>query len=60
VLNENPAFKARGFWYDNHEQHITWSELRAVRLAIESFLSQLRGRDVLLHEDNKTVIATLN
>jgi hypothetical protein len=30
-----------------------------VRLAIESFLLQLRGRNVLLHEDNTAVVATL-
>jgi hypothetical protein len=31
-----------------------------VRLAIESFLPQLRGRNVLLHEDNTAVVATLS
>jgi hypothetical protein len=30
-----------------------------VRLAIESFLPQLRGRNVLLHKDNTAVVATL-
>jgi hypothetical protein len=61
VLNYNPAYKARGFWYDNdRQQHITWKELRAVRLAIDSFLPQLRGRHVLLHEDNTTVVARLS
>jgi len=61
VLNDNPAYQARGFWYDDdRQQHITWKELRAVRLAIESFLPQLRGRHVLLHEDNTAVVATLS
>jgi hypothetical protein len=60
VLNENPAFQARGSWSDNdREHHITWKELRAVRLAIKSYLPQLRGRDALLHEDNTAVVATL-
>jgi hypothetical protein len=31
-----------------------------VRLAIESFLPQIRGRHVLLHEDNTAVVATLS
>jgi hypothetical protein len=31
-----------------------------VRLAIESFLPQLRGRKVILHEDNTAVVATLS
>jgi hypothetical protein len=30
-----------------------------VRVAIESFLPHLRGRNVLLHEDNTAVVATL-
>jgi riboflavin biosynthesis pyrimidine reductase len=29
VLNENPAFQARGFWHDDDRyQHITWKERR--------------------------------
>jgi hypothetical protein len=59
VLNDNPNFHARGFWYDDdRQQHITWNELRAVRLAIESFLPQLRERNVLIHEDKAVVVAT--
>jgi hypothetical protein len=53
ALNDNPNFRARGFLYDDdRHQQITWKELRAVRLAIESFLPHLRGRNDLLHEDN--------
>jgi hypothetical protein len=49
VLSDNPAYQARGFWYDDdRRQHITWKELRTVRPAIESFLPQQRGRNVLL------------
>jgi hypothetical protein len=59
VQNENLAFQARGFWYDDdRKQYITWKELRDVRLAIESFLPQLRGRNVLLQEDSTAVVAT--
>eukprot|EP00873_Tetraselmis_striata_P017362 jgi/Tetstr1/437626/TSEL_026293.t1 len=60
VLNNNSAYQARGFWYeDDRAHHITWKELRAVRHAVESFLPQLRGRHVLLHEDNTAVVAAL-
>eukprot|EP00873_Tetraselmis_striata_P033139 jgi/Tetstr1/453403/TSEL_040385.t1 len=60
VLNNNSAYQARGFWYeDDRSHHITWKELRAVRHAVESFLPQLRGRRVLLHEDNTAVVAAL-
>eukprot|EP00873_Tetraselmis_striata_P014402 jgi/Tetstr1/434666/TSEL_023757.t1 len=41
VLNNNNAYDARGFWYeDDRAHHITWKELRAVRHAVESFLPQ--------------------
>jgi hypothetical protein len=53
VLNDDSNYQARGFWSASDRlQHITWKELRAVRHAIESFLPQLKGRHVLLHEDN--------
>eukprot|EP00873_Tetraselmis_striata_P004745 jgi/Tetstr1/425009/TSEL_015477.t1 len=49
----------RGFWQeDDRAHHITWKELRAVRHAVGSFLPQLRGRRVLLHEDNTAVVAS--
>ena len=54
VLNEQ--VEARGFWSkEDEQQHITWKELKAVRHAVESFLPQLAGRNVLLHEDNQAV-----
>jgi hypothetical protein len=60
VLNDNPNYQARGFWtLLNRHQHITWRDLRVVRHAIESFLPCPRGRNVLLHEDNTAVVATL-
>jgi hypothetical protein len=59
--NDNPNFQARGFWYDDdRHQHISWKELRAVRLTTESFLPRLRGRNVLLYEDNPAVVDTLS
>eukprot|EP00873_Tetraselmis_striata_P021203 jgi/Tetstr1/441467/TSEL_029712.t1 len=52
--------EARGFWGAADErQHITWKELKAVRLAVESFLPHLAGRRVLLHEDNHAVCRVL-
>eukprot|EP00873_Tetraselmis_striata_P041951 jgi/Tetstr1/462215/TSEL_007278.t1 len=50
----NGRLEARGFWGAADErQHITWKELKAIRLAVESFLPHLAGRRVLLHEDNQ-------
>jgi hypothetical protein len=57
----NERLEARGFWsMTDQQQHITWKELKAVRLAILSFIPLLRGRKVLLHEDNQAVVAVLN
>jgi hypothetical protein len=60
VSNDNPNYQVRGFGdaRDRH-QHITWKELRGFRHAIESFFPQLRDHNVLLHEDNTAVVATL-
>eukprot|EP00873_Tetraselmis_striata_P018170 jgi/Tetstr1/438434/TSEL_026991.t1 len=56
----NGRLEARGFWGAADErQHITWKELKAVRLAVESFLPHLAGRRVLLHEDNQAVCNVL-
>eukprot|EP00873_Tetraselmis_striata_P044241 jgi/Tetstr1/464505/TSEL_009263.t1 len=57
----NGRLEARGFWGAADErQHITWKELKAVRLAVESFrLPHLAGRRVLLHEDNQGVCIVL-
>ena len=39
--------------------HITFKELKAVRCAIESFLLKVKGRRVLLHEENPSVVGVL-
>jgi hypothetical protein len=50
VQNDDPNYQARGFWNATDRlQHITWKELRAVRHAVESFLPQLKGRQVFIH-----------
>jgi hypothetical protein len=52
----NKRLEARGFWSaEDDKQHNTWKEMKAVRHAVESFLPQMAGRNVLLHEDNKTI-----
>eukprot|EP00873_Tetraselmis_striata_P014154 jgi/Tetstr1/434418/TSEL_023518.t1 len=52
--------EARGFWGAAYErQHITWKGLKAVRLAVESFLPHLAGRRVLLLENNQAVCSVL-
>jgi ABC-type branched-subunit amino acid transport system substrate-binding protein len=57
----NEQSEARGFWLAaDQQQHITSKELKAVRLAVLSFLPLLRGRKVLLHEDNQVVVVVLN
>eukprot|EP00873_Tetraselmis_striata_P043415 jgi/Tetstr1/463679/TSEL_008540.t1 len=58
VLNEH--HEARGFWYDDDRTaHITLKELKAARLAVESFLPMLRNRHIRLHEDNQAVVGVL-
>ena len=41
-------------------KHITWRELRAVRLFLLAHLPHLRGRRLLLDEDNQAVIAMVH
>lgn len=56
----NMRLPARGFWRAHQRrEHITLLELRAVHYAVEAFIKQLRGRHVLLREDNQAVVAML-
>jgi hypothetical protein len=51
---------AAGFWTAAEAQlHITFRELRAVRLFVLWYLESLRGRRLLLYEDNQAVVAIL-
>ena len=61
ILNNQLQAPAHGFW-DSHDRtlHITMLELKAVRLNILSFLDKLRGRRVLVLEDNQAVVHILN
>ncbi len=48
--------EARSFWTGpGKPQHIIFKGLKAVRCAIDSFLPDLKGRRLLLHEDNQSV-----
>ena len=48
---------AAGFWAPEEiDFHITWKELRTVRLAVTHFLPQLAGHRVCLREDNMAVV----
>jgi uncharacterized protein YlzI (FlbEa/FlbD family) len=51
----------RGLWPQPDQQHhITWKELKIVPPAVLSVLSLLRGRKVIVHEDNQAVVAVLS
>jgi hypothetical protein len=57
----NGRYPTRGLWTPAQAGlHITEKELRAVRLTVEAFLPHLRGRRVLLYEDNQAVVAVLS
>jgi hypothetical protein len=56
---ERQTRSARLLGPEDEELHITWKELKAVRLAVFSFLPHLAGRNVLLHEDNHAVCHVL-
>ena len=60
-INESRAeLPAYGFWSaEEAAVHITWRELRAVRLYVLWYLETLRGRRLLLFEDNQAVVAIL-
>ena len=56
VLHGEPPQAARGFWGPGQGKwHITRLELLGVKLGIETFLSDLRGRRVRLLGDNQAV-----
>jgi hypothetical protein len=56
----NDCIEARGFWTGLDKlHHITFKELKAARGAIESFLSELKGRRLPMHEDNQFVVGVL-
>jgi hypothetical protein len=56
----NGRLEARGFWGpEDEQQHIAWKEMKAVRLAVLSFLPHLHGRNILLHEHNHAVCYVL-
>ncbi len=49
----NDCIEARDFWTGPDKlQHIIFKELKTVRCEIESFNQELKGRRLLLYEDN--------
>ena len=54
------CIEARGFWSgEDTYKHTTFKELKVVRCAIKSFLPELKGRRLLLHEGNQSVVGVL-
>lgn len=49
---------ASGFWKEGAERahHITWKELRTLRLSLTAMLPEVQGQHVLLWEDNMPVV----
>ena len=44
----NNCVESRGFWTTpDHQEHITFKELKAVRCAIKAFLPELKGKRLL-------------
>ena len=52
--------RAQGEWPTDAARHIQTLEMRAVRMAIESFQDELAGRHVHLFVDNTATVAGLN
>ena len=58
--NSGPRLPASGIWTTaERELHITHLELRAVKEMILAFKSRLRGKSLLLWEDNQGVVGIL-
>jgi hypothetical protein len=56
----NNFVETRGFWgMPDLDEHITFKELKVVRYAMQTFLPKLKGKRLLLHEDNQSVIGVL-
>ncbi|KAJ1121781.1 hypothetical protein NDU88_000300 [Pleurodeles waltl] len=54
-------FQAQGLWSDKEKQyHINLLELRAVHLALKSFIPLIQGKTLLIQTDNTTTMYYLN
>ena len=51
---------AQGQWLARNHAHINVLEFRAVQLALNHFLPQLRGKHVLVRSDNRSAVAQIN
>ena len=55
------SLQTRGVWDpEQKKRHINWLEMKAVQLALISFLPQVEGKNVLIRTDNSTVVAYIN
>ena len=54
---EPAGLLASGTWPQGHKSHINNLELRAVRLALESFQDLVQGSAVMVASDNSTVVS---
>lgn len=52
------TLETHGYWKPGKEldQHITWKELRTLRLALVALLPEVRDQHILLWEDNMAVV----
>jgi hypothetical protein len=58
VLND--CVESRGFMTTpDLQEHITFKKMKAVRCAIKALLPELKGKRLLLHEDNQSGIGVL-
>ena len=49
----NSCIKFRGLWTNpNLQKHVTFKELKADRCAIKAFLPELKGKRLILHDNN--------
>ena len=55
------SLQTKGVWdLTQKKNHINWLELKAVHLALISFLPQVEKKNVLIRTDNSTVVAYIN
>jgi hypothetical protein len=56
AVHNSHSKEAMGFWSEcNKAENITWKELHATMLAVQTFLQHMAFRNVSLHEENHSV-----
>lgn len=55
------SYQTAGHWPDHYNsKHINWLELKAVQLALKTFLQHVKNKSVLVRTDNATVVSYIN